>query len=129
MLCPGWVNTRILESERNRKEAPRPDPGELAPQFELMRKMVEQMVRSGLDPKEVGAPSFMRIDFAKKLIVGPIRSSPITAMGKDFHQILLQGTELGMAWSMALDSATGKMVTTFSSRDGAYVLFGSCTPL
>jgi len=80
-------------------------------------------------PDDVGAPAFMRIDFAKKLIIGPMRSSPINAMEKDEHQILLQGTELGLAWSMALNTANGKMVTTFSSRDGAYVLFGSCTPL
>jgi len=80
-------------------------------------------------PDDVGAPAFMRIDFAKKLIVGPKRSSPINAMEKADYQILLQGTELGMAWGMALDTANGKMVTTFSNRDGAYVLFGSCTPL
>ena len=80
-------------------------------------------------PDDVGAPAFMRIDFVKKLIVGPKRSSPINAMENEVHQILLQGTELGMAWSMALDTATGKTVTTFSSRDGAYVMFGSCTQL
>ncbi|MDP3584769.1 MAG: hypothetical protein Q8R61_06575 [Thiobacillus sp.] len=80
-------------------------------------------------PDDVGAPAFMRIDFAKKVIIGPKHSSPINAMEKEPHQILLQGTELGLAWSMALDTANGKMVITFSSRDGAYVLFGSCTPL
>ena len=80
-------------------------------------------------PDDVGAPAFMRIDFAKKTIVGPKHSSPITTMAKDKRQLLMQGTELGLAWSMALDSEDGKMVTTFSSRDGAYVLFGSCTPL
>jgi len=80
-------------------------------------------------PDDVGAPAFMRIDFARKAIVGPKRTSPIHAMEKDENQILLQGTELGLAWSMALNTATGKMVSTFSSRDGAFVLFGSCTPL
>lgn len=80
-------------------------------------------------PDDVGAPAFMRIDFAKKTIVGPKRTSPIRAMEKDEKQILLQGTELGLAWSMALDSTSGRMVSTFSSRDGAFVLFGSCTPL
>ncbi|MBW8327732.1 MAG: hypothetical protein K0M48_00775 [Thiobacillus sp.] len=80
-------------------------------------------------PDDVGAPAFMRIDFAKRVIVGPKRSSPINAMEKDAQQILLQGTELGLAWSMALNIENGKMVATFSSRDGAYVLFGSCTPL
>jgi NAD(P)-dependent dehydrogenase (short-subunit alcohol dehydrogenase family) len=62
VLCPGWVNTRIMESERNRKEAPREAPGELRPEFELMRKMVEQWIKEGLDPKEVG-----------KLVVDSIR--------------------------------------------------------
>ena len=47
----------------------------------------------------------------------PTRSDP----GKHLLQ--------GVIWSMALNTANGKMVTTFSSRDGAYVLFGSCTPL
>jgi NAD(P)-dependent dehydrogenase (short-subunit alcohol dehydrogenase family) len=54
VLCPGWVNTRILESERNRPEAPREDPGELAPQFEMMRQFVEARLKAGLDPLEVG---------------------------------------------------------------------------
>jgi hypothetical protein len=80
-------------------------------------------------PDDVGAPAFMRIDFAKKVIVGPKRNSPIRSMDTGQNQILMQGTELGLAWSMALDTANGKMVTTFSSREGAYVLFGSCTPL
>lgn len=80
-------------------------------------------------PDEFGAPAFMRVDFDKKTIVGPKRTSPIRSMEKDENQILMQGTELGMAWSMALDIASGRMITSFSSRDGAYVLFGSCTPL
>jgi hypothetical protein len=80
-------------------------------------------------PDDVGAPAFMRIDFAKKVIVGPKRNSPIRSMDTGQNQILMQGTELGLAWSMALSTSDGKMVTTFSSRDGAYVLFGSCTPL
>ncbi len=80
-------------------------------------------------PDDVGAPAFMRIDFAKKVIVGPKHTSPIRAMEKDENQILLQGTELGLAWSMALNVSDGRMVSTFTSRDGAFVLFGSCTTL
>jgi hypothetical protein len=30
---------------------------------------------------------------------------------------------------MALNSDDGKMTVTMSNRNGAYVLFGSCTPL
>jgi hypothetical protein len=80
-------------------------------------------------PEDVGAPAFMRIDFTKKVIVGPKRTSPIRFMDKDENQILLQGTELGLAWSMALNTADGKMVLTLSNLDSAFVLFGSCTPL
>jgi NAD(P)-dependent dehydrogenase (short-subunit alcohol dehydrogenase family) len=54
VLCPGWVSTRILESERNRPEAPREAPGPLAPQFELARRAVAQLIASGLDPEAVG---------------------------------------------------------------------------
>ncbi|MCP4003462.1 MAG: SDR family NAD(P)-dependent oxidoreductase [bacterium] len=55
VLCPGWVNTRILESERNRPEAPRPAPSEETEQLALMRKIVEGMLAKGLDPIEVGS--------------------------------------------------------------------------
>jgi NAD(P)-dependent dehydrogenase (short-subunit alcohol dehydrogenase family) len=54
VLCPGWVNTRIMESERNRPEAPREAPGPLAPQLELARQAVAQLIASGLDPEVVG---------------------------------------------------------------------------
>jgi NAD(P)-dependent dehydrogenase (short-subunit alcohol dehydrogenase family) len=54
VLCPGWVRTRIIESERNRPESPRPDPGELAPEAEQMRQIVAGLIEAGLDPNEVG---------------------------------------------------------------------------
>jgi NAD(P)-dependent dehydrogenase (short-subunit alcohol dehydrogenase family) len=54
VLCPGWVRTRIMESERNRPEAPRPDPGERAAEVELMRGIIARLVERGLDPVEVG---------------------------------------------------------------------------
>ena len=54
VLCPGWVKTNILEAERNRPEAPRQDPGELAQQIEMLRQIVEQAVQNGLDPREAG---------------------------------------------------------------------------
>lgn len=54
VLCPGWVNTRIIESERNRPEAPREDPGELTPEMQMMRDIVTGLIQKGLDPREVG---------------------------------------------------------------------------
>jgi NAD(P)-dependent dehydrogenase (short-subunit alcohol dehydrogenase family) len=54
VLCPGWVRTRILESERNRPEAPRAAPGAERPGAELIRQLVAQRIEQGMDPLEVG---------------------------------------------------------------------------
>ena len=54
VLCPGFVRTRILESERNRPEAPRPDPGPLRPEQEAMRKIGEKLIQGGSDPADIG---------------------------------------------------------------------------
>ncbi len=54
VLCPGWVRTRIMESERNRPEAPRATPGEERPEMAFMRKMVEGFIEKGHDPLDVG---------------------------------------------------------------------------
>jgi NAD(P)-dependent dehydrogenase (short-subunit alcohol dehydrogenase family) len=54
VLCPGWVRTRILESERNRVESPREAPLEATAEMAAMRQLVEGFVASGKDPIDVG---------------------------------------------------------------------------
>jgi NAD(P)-dependent dehydrogenase (short-subunit alcohol dehydrogenase family) len=55
VLCPGWVNTRILESERNRPEAPRPAPSALpSSEFGAQREAVAALLKGGLAPRRVG---------------------------------------------------------------------------
>jgi hypothetical protein len=76
---------------------------------------------------DIGAPVFMRIDFAQKAVIGPQRSSPVRHMEATERQLLLQGTELGFAWSIALDKDTGDMSATLVDRGGVIVLFGACT--
>jgi hypothetical protein len=80
-------------------------------------------------PDDVGAPQFLRIDFAQKVIVGPKRTTPIRFMDTSDDQILLQGMELGFGWTLALDQDSGMMTVTLVNREGGVVLFGSCTPL
>ena len=80
-------------------------------------------------PDDIGAPSFLRIDFAQKAIVGPKRTTPILFMDKSNDQILLQGTELGYGWTLVLDQESGTMAGTLVNREEVFVLFGSCTPL
>jgi NAD(P)-dependent dehydrogenase (short-subunit alcohol dehydrogenase family) len=55
VLCPGWVNTRILESERNRPEAPRPAPtASPSSEFGAARDAVAALLKAGLAPRKVG---------------------------------------------------------------------------
>ena len=79
-------------------------------------------------PDDVGAPVFMRIDFHNKSIVGPKRTTPIVTLDKSGHQLLLQGTELGYAWTLALDTGSGRLAATLVDREGVFVFFGACTP-
>lgn len=80
-------------------------------------------------PADAGAPAFMRIDFNKKTVSGPKRTSPIEALENEEGQLLLRGREFGHGWIMALDQESGKMALSLVDRSGAFVIFGSCTPL
>lgn len=53
-LCPGWVNTRILQSERNRPEWAAPSAlGEPSPEAEARRAFIQDQLASGRSPAEV----------------------------------------------------------------------------
>ena len=80
-------------------------------------------------PEDIGAPQFLRIDFANKKIVGPKRTTEIRMMERNDEQITLQGYELDMGWTLSLDRSTGKMAITLAGSDVAFVVFGACTPL
>ena len=85
-------------------------------------------VVSGL-PDELGAPSFMRINFKDKTITGDTRATPIRVLERNGERLLLQGVELGLGWTLALATSSGKMSGSLVDEDGAVVIFGSCTPL
>jgi hypothetical protein len=80
-------------------------------------------------PVDVGAPRFLLIDFAKKAIAGPLRSTVIGSMTKGQNQILMQGTELGYPWTVVLDTTDGEMTMMLANRDDALVIFGDCTAM
>jgi hypothetical protein len=48
-------------------------------------------------PGDIGAPKFLRIDFSKKVIYGPKRSTSIVAMDTSDKQILFKERK----WSLA----------------------------
>src|SRR5690348_16202474 len=60
-------------------------------------------------PQDICAPPFMRIDLDAKTIAGPKRATQIMFMEKsaDGAQVLLQGTEIGFGWTMAIDVNAG----------------------
>ena len=84
---------------------------------------------AGALPEDVGAPAFVRIDFGKKVVAGPKRSTPITSMEKNESELVIVGTEIGYGWSIAVDQQDGHMSATLTDNTGVFVLFGSCTPL
>ena len=83
---------------------------------------------SGL-PEDVGAPTFMRIDLAKKAVIGPKTTSDILLQDKSGKQLLLQGREGGFGWTIAVDQQSGELTVSLTNRNGAYVLYGACTLL
>jgi hypothetical protein len=80
-------------------------------------------------PDDIGAPRFMRIDFAEKTIAGPKRATQIRFMDNGADQILMQGTELGYAWTVVIDKTDGALSMTLVNRDDTFTVFGYCTPL
>jgi len=78
-------------------------------------------------PEIMGAPQFLRIDFAEKEITGPKIKTAIRMMEKDADQIVLQGYEIGMGWTLAIDRSTGNMRITFAGGDSSFIIFGACT--
>ena len=53
VLCPGWVNTRINEADRNRPPELQPPAEEDTTMAEMGRQMLDSLLKSGLHPSEV----------------------------------------------------------------------------
>ena len=76
VLCPGWVNTRIHESDRNRPTGPVPvdEDNMVAQQY---REMVEQFLKKGLTPQEVAQTTLEAIQNEKFYILPHSHWKPI----------------------------------------------------
>jgi NAD(P)-dependent dehydrogenase (short-subunit alcohol dehydrogenase family) len=55
VLCPGFVNTNVLDAQRNRPARLQnaPDGKESPPQAEVVRQRIQQAVREGMPPQQV----------------------------------------------------------------------------
>ncbi len=70
----------------------------------------------------------MRIDFSRKEIIGPKRTTVMRLMEKTDEHLTFQGFELGMGWTMAIERATGKTSITLTGKEDTFVIFGTCIP-
>ncbi len=61
VLCPGFVNTRIMDSERNRPLERRNDPTPIAAEDEATLQAMRQAVQQGMSPDQVAACVFTAI--------------------------------------------------------------------
>ncbi len=61
VLCPGFVNTRIMDSERNRPLERRNDPTPIAAEDEAPLQAMRQAVQQGMSPDQVAACVFTAI--------------------------------------------------------------------
>jgi len=78
-------------------------------------------------PDIMGAPQFLRVDFAKNEIAGPKMTTKIRSVEKDDDQIVLQGYEIGLGWTLAIDRATGNARISFAGSDATFIVFAACT--
>ena len=84
-----------------------------------------------VSPSEVDLPPFIRLDFGKKRMMSvsdPPRETPIDTVQKREGLTILQGAQNGRAWSLVIDQATGRMTGSVADGEGAFAVFGACTP-
>lgn len=79
-------------------------------------------------------PQFLRIDFADKEVTaerpdGDQRTSEIQKLEELENELILQGSQGGLGWSMTITRATGKMSLSAVGDQVAFVVFGACTRL
>lgn len=76
-------------------------------------------------PEDASVPRFFRIDFAKKTIKvtrddGTSLYTKIATQSMLDDKIVLQGTESGLGWSMAIMSESGKMSLVAADSSAAW---------
>ena len=81
------------------------------------------------EAKVVGAPAFFRLDFEKKTLHGPERTSEIASIEKTPTSLLLYGSEIGYGWVIGINQKSGDFSASITNHEGAFLLFGSCTVL
>ena len=78
-------------------------------------------------------PRFIRVDFATQQLSGVVEGEKVVSAIKNRQQLdgmlILQGTENGRAWSVAINEKSGAMTLTVSGDQVGFVVFGACMSL
>jgi len=78
-------------------------------------------------------PQFVEIDIKKKLLStteasGENRSTPAEVLRQGDGRVLIQGEELGRAFSIFITEKTGRLSSVIAAEDMTISVFGACTP-
>jgi hypothetical protein len=81
---------------------------------------------------DMGLPPFLRVDVGAKSLDatdGSGRKTPIhsSTLMKEQERLLLQGSEQGRAWSVAIGQKTGALTAAIVDHDGGFLISGACT--
>jgi hypothetical protein len=73
------------------------------------------------------------VDFATQQLSGVVEGEKVASAIKNQQQLdgtlILQGTENGRGWSMAINEKSGEMTLTVSGDQVGFVVFGACMSL
>ena len=84
VLCPGWVNTRLADSERNRPAELRNPPAQAGPQAKLIEQAIHEFMAAGLAPEQVADDTFNAIRDEKfYILTHPERKETIEVRMQD----------------------------------------------
>ena len=61
VLCPGWVNTRIMSSAENRPLSLQDEPAPVSPEVQAALEAFGAAVQAGMSPREVAGHVFAAI--------------------------------------------------------------------
>ena len=81
--------------------------------------------------ESVDAPQFFSIDFREGTLTGsdgvtdgaPSEIQNVTLLG---DQLILQGVDETVAWTLSITQVTGKLIAVATGDDAGFVIFGAC---
>lgn len=89
----------------------------------------------GIDlPSNLNIPAFIEVDLEAKRVSttvasGENRQTSIEHLSRRDGTIVLQGFEMGRAFSFVITEQTGQVTVAVATEGQAVAVFGSCTPL